>query len=147
MRALSGPRKIIPDWGPGHDFVPISRDMISYQSHPLWIPACAGMTIGGPNWEPWATDELTVHFVGRRGRSGPGTVSGTFSYQSPIPAGAGTPRYENRGTGWRVLSIRCLGTLVGCRPPGAGDKPPRYISHPHPLWIPACAGMTIGGPE
>ncbi len=37
-----------------------------------------------------------------------------FSYQSPMPARAGTPRYEN----WH---------------------------RPHPLWIPAFAGMTSAG--
>ena len=29
----------------------------------------------------------------------------------------------------------------------AGDKPPHYISPSPPLWIPAFAGMTNGGPE
>ena len=41
------------------------------------------------------------------------------------------------------ISIRCFGTRSGCGLPGAGDKPPRYISSPHrPLWIPAFAGRT-----
>ena len=29
--------------------------------------------------------------------------------------------------------------------PRAGDKPPRYISHPRTFWIPAFAGMTTCG--
>ena len=43
---------------------------------------------------------------------------------------------------WRVFPsvARGQGWL-----PGAGDKPPRYISHPRPSWIPACAGLTNGG--
>ena len=48
----------------------------------------------------------------------------SFCYQSLIPAGAGTPRYESR---------RCeLAVVFVCRsrhtPPQAGDKPPPYIS-------------------
>ena len=58
----------------------------------LWIPASAGMTSGGDS----RTDA---------GMTGPTVVAGTihgtrigvresFSYQSPMPAAAGTPRYE-----------------------------------------------------
>ena len=31
--------------------------------------------------------------------------------------------------------------------PQAGDKPPRYHPLSPPLWIPAFAGMTNGGPD
>ncbi len=37
--------------------------------------------------------------------------------------------------------------LLRPTPTPAGDKPPRYIPLSPPLWIPAFAGMTIGGPD
>ena len=76
---------------------------------PLWIPAFAGMTDGGPDWRSDTSSQSkprNVIFV-------------------PIthPGWAGTPRYENRGTGWRALRTvpRYLGWVPDRR--GAGDKP------------------------
>ena len=48
-----------------------------------------------------------------------------LSYQSPMPAGAGTPRYEKPEL-WlgRELARRILPRPT---PTPAGDKPPRYI--------------------
>ena len=58
------------------------------------------------------------------GATYPGSESGTcFRAIRLVPAGAGTPGYENRGADW----CRCLG-VVGAT---------------LPLWIPAFAGMTI----
>ena len=45
-------------------------------------------------------------------------------YQSLIPAGAGTPRYENRGA---LVDGRVQVSSVPRTPPLAGDKPQRYI--------------------
>ncbi len=42
---------------------------------------------------------------------------------------------------WAVQRARTSG------PPEAGDKPQRYNPLSPPLWIPAFAGMTIGGPD
>ena len=49
-------------------------------------------------------------------------VRDMLSYQSLMPAGAGTPNWENRGYGLEhpVLPLPS--------PTRAGDKPPRYIS-------------------
>ena len=49
----------------------------------------------------------------------------SFSYQSPMPAVAGTPRYEN-WVHWLMEGFRCR----LCPPPRplAGDKPQPYIS-------------------
>ena len=52
-------------------------------------------------------------------------VRDMLSYQSLMPAVAGTPRYEMRPGRWRSLSV------MGATPP---------------LWIPAFAGMTKRGP-
>ena len=49
----------------------------------------------------------------------------SFSYQPLVPAWAGTPRYEKQICGF-VQRIRA-GSLPIPTPPGAGDKPPRYI--------------------
>ena len=53
----------------------------------------------------------------------------SFSYESLVPAGAGTPRYEN-WVHWLVGEFWCH-----CHNPTP------------PLWIPAFAGMTNGGPD
>ncbi len=69
----------------------------------------------------WAT---VVGVAGRclnRARIG---VRDMLSYQSPIPAGAGTPRYENRGA---LVDGRVQVSSVPRTPPLAGDKPQRYI--------------------
>ena len=42
---------------------------------------------------------------------------------------------------WALQRARTSG------PPEAGDKPQRYNPLSPPLWIPAFAGMTIGGPD
>ena len=48
-----------------------------------------------------------------------------FSYQSLMPAAAGTPRYEN-WVHWLMEGFRCR--LCPPTPPLAGDKPQPYIS-------------------
>ena len=84
--------------------------------------------------------------------------SGLFSYQSLIPVGAGTPRYEKLElwVGTASWHRRILPLPV---PTPAGDKPPRYIGLGEVVadfsidvlprgiraWIPASAGMTIAG--
>ena len=118
-----------------------------------WIPDCVGMTRAGEMWtamagfdgrladrprlgtspsatfflQPsavvvWAT---VVGVAGRwRNRSRLG-VRDMLSYQSLIPAVAGTPRYEN-WVHWLKEGFRCRPSSP--TPPLAGDKPQRYIS-------------------
>ena len=73
-------------------------------------------------------------------------VRDMLSLQSLMPAGAGTRRYEkSRVVVWYSESARRI--LPRPTPTPAGDKPPRYIPLSPPLWIPAFAGMTNGGPD
>ena len=76
------------------------RDMRSYQDWrrsclppPLWIPAFAGITrwVAGITGLAGATE---THERDGKHSSRIG-VRDMPSYQSPMPAGAGTPRYEN----------------------------------------------------
>ena len=74
-----------------------------------------------------------------------------FSYQSLIPAGAGTPRYENPEL-WLGTANWHGASCLASPPPQRGTSPsPRVVfdrttfPHPHPFWIPAFAGMEDPG--
>ena len=71
-----------------------------------------------------------------------------LSYQSLMPAGAGTPRYEKFEL-WLGTANWHRGFCHAPPPPQRGTSPsPRVVfdrttfPHPHPFWIPAFAGMT-----
>ena len=110
-----------------------SAHFVAVQPLPSWIPAFAGMTNGGPErrvqarWNAVTLDAARHHF--RTNRS---------SQLAPTQQGM-----ETRSCGF-VRRFRSA--ILPCpSPTPAGDKPPRYISHPLPSWIPAFAGMTNGG--
>ena len=66
----------------------IAVDVLS-RNVSAWIPAFAGMTGNDELGVPGTTSAGAAAFRHTRGR-----VT-SFSYQSLMPAGAGTPRYEN----------------------------------------------------
>ena len=69
-----------------------------------------------------------------------------LSYQLLMPAGAGTPRYEKPEL-WFSTANWHGGFCQAPAPPQRGTSPSHYISPSPPLWIPASAGMTNGGPD
>ncbi len=58
-------------------------------------------------------------------------ATSSFWCQSLIPACAGTPRYENPELPFHAANSHS-GFCHAPPPAPAGDKPPRYISHPRP---------------
>ena len=76
---------------------------------------------------PWAVvvRVTVVGVAGRRRNSSRIGVRGMRSYQSLMPAGADTPRYEN-WVHWLIGRVQV--SSVPPTPPLAGDKPQPYIS-------------------
>ena len=70
----------------------------------------------------------------------------SFSYQSHMPAGAGTRRYEKLEL-WLVTANWQRGFCHARPPPQRGTSSRTTFPSPPPLWIPAFAGMTDGTPE
>ena len=67
-----------------------------------------------------------------------------LSYQSLMPAGAGTPRYEKLEL-WHGTANWHRGFCHAPPPPQRGTSLRTTFPSPHPLWIPALAGVTQWG--
>ncbi len=143
--------------------------MLSYQDWrrscpppPLWIPAFAGMTNGGAGMTSARGFQRTPAHRGVKSRSCGlvqliGTVDSATPHPDPsggqapalhflIPPSAiglqfGTFRRWRAGieVDWRAHPVSGYGTCFRTKTGGGLASPP-------PLWIPAFAGMTIGGP-
>ena len=69
-----------------------------------------------------------------------------LSYQSSMPAGAGTRRYEKLEL-WLGTANWHGGFRHAPPRPQRGTSPRATFPSPHPFWIPAFAGMTNWGPD
>ena len=96
----------------------IAVDVLS-RNVSAWIPAFAGMT----NWGAGTTSAGAV--ASRHNRSG----VGAFSYQSLMPASAGTPRYENPELRFRRANSH--GGFATPHPGPSGGQAPRLAKRLH----------------